>query len=91
MTQGSDAVKKATYVIVTVLMTVPVAAFAQHKGSLEDQMACTPDVYRLCSQNIPDEDAITACLQQHKPQLSTACKTVFSRPQAPPSKDSDDD
>ena len=77
--------------IVTVLMVLPVPASAQHKGSLEDQMACTPDVYRLCSQNIPDEDAITACLAQHKPQLSAGCMSGCSRPQAPPQKDTDDD
>ena len=93
MTKKVDVVKNATFVIVAGLMALPVSAFAQHRGSMEDQMACTPDVYRLCSQNIPDEDAITACLQQHKQQLSTACKAVFSRPQVPtPEKpDSDDD
>ena len=43
-------------------------------------MACTPDVYRLCAGEIPDEDAITVCLRQHKPQLSAGCRAVFSRP-----------
>ena len=79
--------------IVAALIALTVPAFAQHKGSMEDQMACTPDVYKLCSQNIPDEDAITVCLQQHKPQLSAGCKAVFSRPQAqtPAQPNSDDD
>lgn len=73
-------------------VALPAGALAQHRGSAEDQLACTPDVYRLCSGNIPDEDAITACLEQHKPQLSAGCKAVFSRPaSAPQPKDEDDD
>ena len=56
------------------------AALAQNRGSEQDQLACTPDVYNLCAQNIPDEDAIVACLQKHKAQLSAGCKAVFSRP-----------
>ncbi len=54
------------------------AAFAQeNRGTIEQQMACTPDVWRLCSDQIPDVNRITACLQQNTPQLSTACRAVF--------------
>jgi hypothetical protein len=54
------------------------AAFAQeNRGTVEQQMACTPDVWRLCSDQIPDVNRITACLQQNTPQLSTACRAVF--------------
>ncbi len=68
------------------------ASFAEHSGSAEDQLACTPDVYRLCSQYIPDEDTITSCLQRNKPQLSAGCQAVFSRPQAAkPNNSTDDD
>ena len=64
---------------------MPSGAFSQHRGSASDQIACTPDVYRLCSQFIPDEDDIVACLQKRKAQLSPACGAVFSRaaPSAP--------
>ena len=69
------------YLLVVGALALPTAAFAQqHKGSIEDQLACTPDVYRLCASDIPDEDAITACLRQHKAQLSDGCKAVFSKP-----------
>lgn len=64
---------------------------AADRGSVEDQMACTPDVYRLCSQFIPDEDAIVGCLKSNKPTLSAGCKRVFSRPQPAPAPDDDDD
>jgi hypothetical protein len=54
------------------------AAFAEeYRGTLEQQMACTPDVWRLCSDQIPDVSRITACLQQNTPQLSSGCRAVF--------------
>ena len=54
------------------------SALAQeHRGTLEQQMACTPDVFRLCGSAIPDENRIVACLQANTPQLSTPCRAVF--------------
>jgi hypothetical protein len=52
-------------------------AFAQ---SQEDQTACTPDVMRLCQQDIPDHDRIISCLVRSKLQLSSACSVIFNRP-----------
>ena len=40
-------------------------------------MACTPDVWRLCFDQIPDVNRITACLRQNTPQLSGPCRSVF--------------
>jgi hypothetical protein len=38
-------------------------AFSQeYRGTAEQQMACTPDVWRLCGAQIPDGDRIVACL-----------------------------
>jgi hypothetical protein len=51
-------------------------AFAQ---SQEDQAACTPDVMRLCQQDIPDHGRIIACLVRSRLQLSPACSVVFNR------------
>jgi hypothetical protein len=51
-------------------------AFAQ---SQEDQAACTPDVMRLCQQDIPDRGRIISCLVRSKLQLSPACSEVFHR------------
>ena len=71
----------ATCAILAAIALMPGVSLAQqHQGSAEDQAACTPDVYRLCSQEIPDEDDIVACLVRKKAQLSPACKVVFSRP-----------
>ena len=49
----------------------------EHRGTFEQQMACTPDVWRLCGDAIPDVNRIVACLRQNKPQLSGGCRAVF--------------
>jgi hypothetical protein len=50
----------------------------QDRGTKEEQQACTPDVFRLCSAFIPDEKRILACLKQKKDKLSPACRRVLS-------------
>jgi len=57
------------------------AAPAQdYRGTPEQQMACTPDVWRLCSSQIPDVGRIVACLRANTPQLSDGCRAVFAGP-----------
>jgi hypothetical protein len=54
------------------------AAFAEeYRGTWAQQMACTPDVWRLCSVEIPDVNRIVACLQRNAPSLSEGCRAVF--------------
>jgi hypothetical protein len=78
--------------IAAVAASTPAWAAGGHSGSMEDQIACTPDVYRLCSQFIPDETTITACLQRNVANLSAACHKVFTRPDSPANgTDQDDD
>ena len=61
------------------------AAFAQdNRGTMEQQMACTPDVMRLCGAQIPDVDRIVACLRYNMPQLSEPCRAVFEPADGPP-------
>ena len=47
--------------------------------SAEAQSMCTGDAFRLCSSEIPNIPAITACMFKHKAQLSTGCRTVMDR------------
>jgi len=49
----------------------------ENRGTWEQQMACTPDVMRLCSDQIPDVNRITACLRQNTASLGNACRAVF--------------
>src|SRR5947208_5323809 len=53
------------------------ASAEEYRGTMEQQMACTPDVWRLCSDQVPDVGRITACLRQNTPQLSNNCRAVF--------------
>ena len=47
--------------------------------SPEAQQMCTGDAFRLCSSEIPDIPAITACMYKHRADLSTGCRTVMDR------------
>jgi hypothetical protein len=61
------------------------AAQAQeNRGTMEQQMACTPDVWRLCGAQIPDVDRIVACLRDNTAQLSPGCRAVFASDNNPP-------
>ncbi|MGH6703067.1 MAG: hypothetical protein ACREC2_12330 [Bradyrhizobium sp.] len=49
----------------------------EYRGTPEQQLACTPDVFRLCGEQIPDATRIVACLRQNTAQLSGPCRAVF--------------
>ena len=53
------------------------ASAEEYRGTFEQQMACTPDVFRLCGAQIPDTNRIVACLRENTPQLSGPCRSVF--------------
>jgi hypothetical protein len=85
-------------------LVVPVAESSavaeEYRGTMQQQMACTPDVFRLCGSAIPDTNRIVACLQANTPQLSAGCRAVFessdsaavppppNAPQPPPARHS---
>jgi hypothetical protein len=66
---------------------LPTPSFSQ--GTLEQRLACTPDVLRLCSEFIPDADQITICLREKRAELSDACRTVFEAAMNQPPNASD--
>jgi hypothetical protein len=51
----------------------------EYRGTPEQQMACTPDVWRLCASQIPDVGRIVACLRANTPRLSEGCRGVCRR------------
>jgi hypothetical protein len=59
-----------------IAMQVPALA-EEYRGTFEQQLACTPDVWRLCGDQIPDVNRIVGCLRQNTPQLSGPCRAVF--------------
>jgi hypothetical protein len=52
-------------------------AAEEYRGTFAQQMACTPDVIRLCGSAMPDVTRIVACLRQNEMQLGASCKAVF--------------
>ena len=61
-------------------LTLPNAA---HAYSAEAQQMFTSDAFRLCSSEIPNIPRITACMMQHKSELSPGCRAVMDRDAAP--------
>ena len=47
--------------------------------SSEARQLCTGDALRLCSSEIPNIPAITACMIKNKANLSTGCRTLMNR------------
>lgn len=46
-------------------------------GTADEQAACTPDVFRLCASEIPNENQIVRCLNRKLASLSPACQEVL--------------
>jgi len=67
----------------SVVLALALTAFSTSSfavGTAEQRAACTPDVFRLCSSEIPSIPRIVACLKQQKPNLSKPCQAVMNSP-----------
>lgn len=42
-----------------------------------EERACNGDAHRFCRDAIPDEFRIASCLQEHRGQISHACRAVL--------------
>jgi hypothetical protein len=73
---------KNTFAKGLALSLLSAAVFAAHANAgctrEQGQQYCTSDAMRLCSQFIPDETKIAACLKQNLKNLSPNCKKCFS-------------
>lgn len=55
------------------------SVLAQDRGTADQQAACAPDAFRLCSNYIPDPTNVASCLRQRRSELSEACGAVFDQ------------
>jgi hypothetical protein len=69
--------KRIVLALMLSIAATGVASSQEYRGTWEQQMACTPDVWRLCSDQIPDTGRIVSCLRQNTPNLSNGCRAVF--------------
>jgi hypothetical protein len=63
-----------------VLMLQLSGEVSAQEGTSFQRHACTPDVFRLCKDFIPDHAQITACLQRHRRTLSHNCRIALFSP-----------
>jgi hypothetical protein len=50
---------------------------SEYRGTEQQRMACTPDAFRLCWNEIPNVSQIVTCLIREKPRLSEGCRAAF--------------
>jgi hypothetical protein len=67
------------FFLALILLSVPVSAGAQaHRGSEQEQQACTRDVQRFCRKLTDQGDLIIlGCLKDNRQKLSSACRDVL--------------
>ena len=54
------------------------AGSLDQRGTVAEQDACTPEVFRLCVGDIPDEAAIVACLRRNAGRLRPDCRRAVA-------------
>ena len=72
-------IRQAGLVIAFAASFSALSSSASFAFSAEAQQMCTGDAFRLCSSEIPNIPAITACMHKHRTELSTGCRTVMDR------------
>jgi hypothetical protein len=79
MNRSSFRVTRTAYPILVGLALASYSSGAiSAPGTDEQRAACTPDVFRLCSSELPNVDHILQCMNVKKTSLSPACKAVFT-------------
>jgi hypothetical protein len=58
-------------------LPVSIGVTAAQAYTPEQQQACSGDAFRLCNAEIPDVDRVTACMIQHRAELSPPCRVFF--------------
>jgi hypothetical protein len=70
---------RSIFLVLVILLTETSLSFAQgQKGTPQERQACTRDAQRFCRQQLGDDGAVQACLQQNRAKLSSSCQKVFA-------------
>jgi hypothetical protein len=85
----TSCLSKVLFKIRDASLALGVAAFVSILSSttsfaytVEAQQMCTGDAFRLCSSEIPNIPAITACMIKHRADLSPGCRAVMDKDMA---------
>jgi predicted lysophospholipase L1 biosynthesis ABC-type transport system permease subunit len=71
--------RQSVLAIACIAAVTTLASRASYAFSAEAQQMCTGDAFRLCSSEIPNIPAVTACMIKRKSELSSGCRAVFDR------------
>ena len=70
---------RSIVLVLVILLAETSLSLAQgHKGTPQEQQACTRDAQRFCRQQLGDDGAVQQCLQQNRTRLSKGCQKVFA-------------
>ncbi len=70
--------QRLVLVMAFVVVATPFAlAQGGHKGTTQEQEACTRDAQRLCRKELGDDNAVQQCLLQHRARLTAGCQRVL--------------
>ena len=64
---------------ITSLLCATTSFAQENRATPEQQAACAPDAFRLCSSHIPDPGRVERCLRQQQVDLSAACRALFDQ------------
>jgi hypothetical protein len=73
----SNGYGRVTVVVLSTAVAVALAMSSARAETAAQREACKPDVFRFCSEFIPNHAAIVACLERNSDHLSSACRAVF--------------
>ncbi|MGJ5092061.1 hypothetical protein ACQR18_08285 [Bradyrhizobium oligotrophicum] len=79
MTNSTNLLRKAVLTVVGLAAVSTFTSTASFAFSAEAQQMCTGDAFRLCSSEIPNIPAITACMIKNRSSLSSGCRVVLDR------------
>jgi hypothetical protein len=82
----TSRIRQAGLVLAFALTASVISTSQSFAYSDEARQQCTGDAFRLCSSEIPNIPAITACMYKHKAELSAGCRAVMDKTDAAKSK-----
>ena len=74
--------QKITILIAAAVTLLGLSTSSSFAFSSEAREMCTGDAFRLCSSEIPNIPAITACMRKNRANLSTGCRLVMDKDNA---------
>ena len=79
MTNSFTKLRQVGLMLAIALSVSAVSSTHSFAFSEEARQQCTGDALRLCSSEIPNIPAITACMYKHKADLSAGCRALMDK------------